>query len=199
MSEWKTISIRQELIKEIEKMIKTGRYRSISEFVSEAIRLRLEELTRTEGFSSGKSQEMPPARSAPDQLLYTPKHTWAQTTTEGNVRVGISDYAQKRLRGLAQVQIEPIGKELNKMEPFGVAETWMLLFDLYSPISGKIAKINEKLREKPAMVNEDPYGQGWIVEIKPNNSLILKQELDGLMGAREYNKWVDKLEERSRE
>ena len=196
MSEWKTISIRQELIKEIEKMIKTGRYRSISEFVSEAIRLRLEELTRTEGFSSGKSQEMP---STPDQLLYTPKHTWAQTTTEGNVRVGISDYAQKRLRGLAQVQTEPVGKELNKMEPFGVAETWMLLFDLYSPISGKIAKINEKLREKPAMVNEDPYGQGWIVEIKPNNSLILKQELDGLMGAREYNKWVDKLEERSRE
>jgi glycine cleavage system H protein len=85
------------------------------------------------------------------------------------------------------------------MEPFGVAETWMLLFDLYSPISGQIIKINEKLREKPAMVNDDPYGQGWIVEIKPNNSLILKQELDSLMGAREYNKWVDKLEERSHE
>ena len=196
MSEWKTISIRQELIKEIEKIIKTGRYRSISEFVSEAIRLRLEELTRAEGFSSGKTQEM---ASTPDQLLYTPKHTWAQTTAEGNVRVGISDFAQKRLRGLAQVRTEPVGKELNKMEPFGVAETWMLLFDLYSPISGQIAKINEKLREKPIMVNEDPYGQGWIVEIKPNNSLTLKQELDSLMGAREYNKWVDKLEERSRE
>jgi glycine cleavage system H lipoate-binding protein len=49
------------------------------------------------------------------------------------------------------------------------------------------------------MVNDDPYGQGWIVEIKPNNSLILKQELDSLMGAREYNKWVEKLEERSHE
>jgi glycine cleavage system H protein len=196
MSEWKTISIRQELIKEIEKIIKTGRYRSISEFVSEAVRLRLEELTRAEGFSSAKTQEV---ASPPDQLLYTPKHTWAQTTTEGNVRVGISDYAQKRLRGLAQVRTEPVGKELTKMEPFGVAETWMLLFDLYSPISGQIAKINEKLREKPIVVNEDPYGQGWIVEIKPNNSLTLKQELDSLMGAREYNKWVDKLEERSRE
>jgi glycine cleavage system H protein len=196
MSEWKTISIRQELIKEIEKIIKTGHYRSISEFVSEAIRLRLEELARKEGFSSSKAQETP---SAPDHLMYTPKHTWAQTTTEGNVRVGISDYAQKRLRGLAQVRTEPVGKELNKMEPFGVAETWMLLFDLYSPISGQIVKINEKLREKPTMVNEDPYGQGWIAEIKPNNSLTLKQELDSLMGAREYNKWVDKLEERSHE
>jgi glycine cleavage system H protein len=196
MSEWKTISIRQELIKEIEKIIKTGRYRSISEFVSEAIRLRLEELTRAEGFSSGKAQETP---SAPEQLLYTPKHTWAQTTTEGNVRVGISDYAQKRLRGLAQVRTEPVGKELAKMEPFGVAETWVLIFDLYSPVSGQIIKVNEKLKEKPAMVNEDPYGQGWIAEIKPNNTLILKQELDSLMGSREYNKWVDKLEERSHE
>jgi glycine cleavage system H protein len=196
MSEWKTISIRQELIKEIEKIIKTGRYRSISEFVSEAIRLRLEELTRAEGFSSGKAQETP---SAPDQLLYTPKHTWAQTTTEGNVRVGISDYAQKRLRGLAQVRTEPVGKELAKMEPFGVAETWVLIFDLYSPVSGQIVKVNEKLKEKPAMVNEDPYGQGWIAEIKPNNTLTLKQELDSLMGSREYNKWVDKLEERSHE
>jgi glycine cleavage system H protein len=195
MSEWKTISIRQELIKEIEKMIKTGRYRSISEFVSEAIRLRLEELSRAEKFSSTKSQET----STPDQLLYTPKHTWAQPMPDGNIRVGISDYAQKRLRGLAQVRTEPVGKELNKMEPFGVAETWMLLFDLYSPISGRIVKVNEKLREKPSIANEDPYGQGWIVEIKPNNSLTLKQELDSLLGAREYGKWVDKLEGRAHE
>jgi glycine cleavage system H protein len=193
MSEWKTISIRQELIKEIENIIKAGRYRSISEFVSEAIRLRLEELTRTEGFASGKAQEAP---SVPDQLSYTPKHTWAQTTAEGNVRVGISDYAQKRLRGLAQVRTEPLGKELSKMEPFGVAETWVLLFDLYSPISGQIVKINEKLKEKPTTVNEDPYGQGWIAEIKPNNTLTMKHELDSLMNAREYSKWVDKLEER---
>jgi glycine cleavage system H protein len=196
MSEWKTISIRQELIREIEKIIKTGRYRSISEFVSEAIRLRLEELTRTEAFSSARTQE--PA-SPPDHLLYTPKHTWVQTLPDGNVRVGISDYAQRRLKGLAQVRTEPVGKELNKMEPFGVAETWVLLFDLYTPVSGQIIRINEKLRDKPALVNEDPYGQGWIVEIRPNNSLTLKQELDSLMGLREYSNWVGKLEERSRE
>lgn len=194
MSEWKTVSIRQELIKEIEKLVKTGRYRSISEFVSEAIRLRLEELARTESFVSSKAPESSPA---PDQLMYTPKHTWAQIMEDGNVRVGISDYAQKRLKGLAQVRTEPVGKELGKMDPFGVAETWMLLFDLYSPVSGRIAKVNEKLKEKPVLVNEDPYGQGWIAEIKPNNSLTLKQELDSLMGSREYSKWVDKLEGRS--
>jgi glycine cleavage system H protein len=115
---------------------------------------------------------------------------------EGNVRVGISDYAQNHLRGLAQVKTEPLGKELNKMEKFGVAETWMLLFDLCSPISGKIIKINENLREKPAIVNEDPYWQGWIVEIKPNNSQTEKQELDSLLVAHEYSKLVDKLEGR---
>ncbi len=193
MSERKTISIRQELIKEIEKLIRTGHYASISEFVSEAVRLRLEELEHPERLSSSNVRE---TLSVPDGLLYTPKHTWARTMPEGNVRVGISDYAQNHLRGLAQVRTEPVGKELNKMEPFGVAETYMLLFDLCSPISGKIIKINENLREKPAIVNEDPSEQGWIVEIKPYNSLTAKQELDSLLVAREYSELVDKLEGR---
>jgi len=193
MSEWKTVSIRQELVKEIEKILKTGRYRSISEFVSEAIRLRLEELTRTEGIMPEQPKEFP---TTPEKLLYTAKHTWAQKTPEGNIRVGVSDFAQQQLRGLAHIQTEPLGTEINKMNPFGVAETWMFVFDLYSPVSGKIVKINEKLKEKPSIVNEDPYGQGWIIEIKPKNSLTLEQELKSLFGSREYKKWVNKLERR---
>jgi glycine cleavage system H protein len=196
MSEWKTVSIRQELIKEIEKAIETGRYRSISEFVSEAIRLRLEELMRVEGIPAAKREEI---LALPEQMLYTPKHTWAQITPEGNIRVGVSDYAQKHLKGIAQVITEPVGKEVNKMEPFGVAETWMFLFDLYAPVSGKIVKVNEKLREKPYLINEDPYEEGWIIEIKPKNSLVLEEELKTLLSSREYNKWVSKLEGRLRE
>jgi glycine cleavage system H protein len=196
MSEWKTVSIRQELIKEIEKAIETGRYRSISEFVSEAIRLRLEELMRVEGIPAAKREEI---LALPEQMLYTPKHTWAQITPEGNIRVGVSDYAQKHLKGIAQVITEPVGKEVNKMEPFGVAETWMFMFDLYAPVSGKIVKVNEKLREKPYLINEDPYEEGWIIEIKPKNSLVLEEELKTLLSSREYNKWVSKLEGRLRE
>jgi glycine cleavage system H protein len=196
MSEWKTVSIRQELIKEIEKALKTGRYRSISEFVSEAIRLRLEELMRAEGIPAEKRKEL---LAIPEQLLYTPKHTWAQITPEGNIRVGISDYAQRHLKGVANVITESVGKEINKMEPFGVAETWMFMFDLYAPVSGKIVKVNENLRDKPYLINEDPYGEGWIIEIKPKNSLTLEEELKGLLGPREYNKWVSKLEGRLRE
>jgi len=196
MSEWKTVSIRQELIKEIEKALKTGRYRSISEFVSEAIRLRLEELMRVEGVPVERRKEL---LSIPEQLLYTPKHTWAQITPEGNIRVGLSDYAQRHLKGIAHIMTEPAGKEVNSMEPFGVAETWMFMFDLYAPVSGKIVKINGSLKDEPHIINEDPYGKGWIVEIEPKNSLTLEEELKGLLSSREYNKWVDKLEGRLRE
>jgi len=196
MSEWKTVSIRQELIKEIEEAIRTGRYRSISEFVSEAIRLRLEDLMRAEGITAEKRKEL---LQTPELLLYTPKHTWAQITPEGNIRVGVSDYGQRHLKGIAHIMTEAVGKEINKMEPFGVAETWMFMFDLYAPVSGKINKVNEKLKNEPNIINEDPYNDGWIVEIKPNNSLVLEQELKNLLGAREYNKLVSKLEGRLRE
>jgi len=196
MSEWKTVSIRQELVKEIEKILRTGRYRSISEFVSEAIRLRLEELMRAEGIPASKREEL---LAIPEQLLYTPKHTWAQITPEGNIRVGVSDYAQRHLKGIANVMTESVGKEVAKMEPFGVIETWMFMFDLYSPVSGKIVKVNENLKDKPYLINEDPYGEGWIVEIKPKNSLTLEEELKSLLSSREYNKWVSKLEGRLRE
>jgi glycine cleavage system H protein len=196
MPRWKTVSIRQELINEIEKLLKTGRYRSISEFVSEAIRLRLEEIERAEGIPIKKRNE---TLATPAQLLYTPKHTWAQIIPEGNIRVGVSDYARRYLKGIANIRTEPVGKEINKMEPFGVAETWMFMFDLYAPVSGKIAEVNEKLKDDPHIINEDPYAEGWIVEIEPKNSLILEQELKNLLSAREYNELVGKIEGRLRE
>ena len=195
MSEWKTVSIKKELIEEIEKILRTGRYRSISEFVSEAIRLRLEELMRMEGISIEKRKEY---LAKPEQLLYSPKHTWAQITPEGNIRVGVSDYAQRHLKGIAHVHPEPEGTEIKQMEPFGVIETWMFMFDLYAPVSGKIVKVNEALKDDPHLINEDPYGEGWIVEIKPKNSLMLEKELSELLSARQYNRWVSKLEGRLR-
>ena len=193
MSVWKTVSIRQKLIEEIEKAIQAGRYRSISEFVSEAIRLRLEELMRMEGIPVEKRKKY---LAVPEQLLYTPKHTWAQITPEGNIRVGLSDYAQRHLEGIAYIYTEALGKEVKKMEPFGVAETWMFMFDLYAPVSGKVVKFNENLRNDPHLINEDPYREGWIVEIKPRNSLTLEQELKDMLSLRHYNKWVSKLEGR---
>ncbi|MEM1607188.1 MAG: glycine cleavage system protein GcvH [Candidatus Bathyarchaeia archaeon] len=197
MPKWKTVSIREELIEEVEKAVKTGKYRSISEFVSEAIRLRLEEIMRAKGVPAEKRREV--LATVKEQLLYTPKHTWAQITPEGNIRVGLSDYAARHLKGIAHVMTEPVGKEVNKMEPVGVVETWMFMFDIYAPVSGKIVKVNEDLKNEPHLINEDPYGKGWILEIKPKNSVVLEEELNDLLGAREYNKWVSKLEGRLRE
>ena len=196
MPRWKTVSIRRELIDEIERVLTTGRYGSISEFISEAIRLRLEEIIRAEGLPVEKRAEV---LATPAQLLYTPKHTWAQVIPDGNIRVGISDYAQRQLKGIARISTEPVGKDINKMEPFGVAETWVFMFDLYAPVSGKIVKVNENLKNDPHIINEDPYTEGWIVEIKPHNSLVLEQELKNLLSAREYNELVSKLEGRLRE
>ncbi len=193
MSEWKTVSIRRELIKEIENVVNTGRYRSISEFISEAIRLRLEELVRTGTIKTTRSQEL----SISDEFHYSSKHTWVQKTAEGNVRIGISDFARRKLEGLAKIRIEPVGHQVNKMEIFGTAETWFFLFDLYSPVSGKIIKVNDKLKENPQLVKKDPYGDGWLIELRPISSLILGQELASLQDAREYDKWIDKLDGRS--
>lgn len=193
MPEWKTVSIRQELIKEIQKIIETGRYRSISEFVSEAIRLRLEEIMRVEGYPAERAVSLP---ATPEQLQYTSKHTWASITSEGKVLVGISDYAQRHLKGVAHIRIDPVGTEIERMMSFGAAETWMVMFDLCSPVSGKIARINEYLHTRPNIVNEDPYHAGWLIEIKPNNSLTLKEEMDNLMSAKEYSDWLIKLEGR---
>jgi len=75
----------------------------------------------------------------------------------------------------------------------------MFMFDLYAPVTGKIVKVNDKLKNEPQIVNDDPYNEGWIVEIKPRNSLVLEQELKTLLAAREYNKLVSKLEGRLRE
>ncbi|MBS7656849.1 hypothetical protein KEJ33_02870, partial [Candidatus Bathyarchaeota archaeon] len=104
MGKWKTISIREELTNEVEKAIKTGRYRSTSEFVSEAIRLRLEEIMRTEGLLTEKHKML----ETPEMVLYSPKHTWVQATPEGNFRVGLSEYAAKHLKGIIQVHIDQL-------------------------------------------------------------------------------------------
>jgi len=151
---------------------------------------------RAEGILAEKRKEL---LVTPELLLYTPKHTWARVTPEGNIRVGLSDYAQRHLKGIARIMTEAVDKEISKMEPFGVAETWMFMFDLYAPVSGKIVKINRKLKNEPNLINKDPYGEGWIIEIKPKNSLTLEQELKSLLSAREYNKMVSRLEGRLRE
>jgi len=189
MGKWKTVRVRQELLTAAERTLETSKYRSLSEFVSEAIQLRLQELRQT--------REKPPEKRVEysvihERLLCSPNHMWAIVTPEGNIRVGLSDYAQKHLKGILNVHVSPIGYEVTRDKPFGHVETWMFKFDLYPPVSGKIVEVNSMLKDKPLMINEDPYEAGWIAEIKPVNVVVLEEELRDLMGPKQYKVWAIK-------
>ena len=190
MAKWKTIRVKQELVAAAKRTLEKNRYRSLSDFVSEAIRLRLDELEQSHEKIAEKQIKYPVIH---ERLLYTSNHTWAIVTPEGNIRVGLSEYAQRHLKGIAGIQTDPVGCEVKKEEPFGVVETWMFMFDLYSPVSGKIIKINKDLQDEPFIINEDPYEIVWIAEIKPNNLVTLEEELRDLMKLRQYKMWVLKL------
>ncbi len=190
MPRWRTVRVKQELVAAAKRTLETGRYQSLSEFVSEAIRLRLDELKQSHEKIAEKQAEYPMIH---ERLLYTSNHMWAMVTPEGNIRVGLSDYAQEHLKGIARIQTHPVGYEVKKGEPFGVVETWMFMFDLYSPVSGRIIKINKVLQDEPFVINKDPYEIAWIAEIKPNNLITLEEELRDLMRLHQYKTWVSKL------
>ena len=190
MPKWKTIRVRQELVTAAKRTLEKSRYRSLSEFVSEAIRLRLDELKQSHEKIAQKQAEYPLIH---ERLLYSPNHMWTMVTPEGNVSVGLSDYAQEHLKGVVGIQTHPVGYEVKKGEPYGVVETWMFMFDLYSPVSGKIIKINKILQDEPSIINNDPYEIVWIAEIKPDNIVTLEEELRDLMRIAQYETWVLKL------
>ena len=122
----------------------------------------------------------------PVNLKYTKDHEWI--SIEGDVAtVGITDFAQGELGDIVYVEIEKIGENFLKEEVFGTVEAVKTVSDLFMPVTGEIIDINEKLNEKPELVNEDPYGQGWMIKIKLNNSgtsdLLDSDEYKKLIGA----------------
>jgi glycine cleavage system H protein len=121
----------------------------------------------------------------PDNLFYTKDHEWVRV--EGNmVTVGITDYAQEQLGDIVFVDLPSKGQDISKDDTFGVVESVKSVSDCFSPITGKVVDINEDLAENPAMINEDCYGDGWMVRIEVKNSA----EIKGLMKATEYESFV---------
>lgn len=189
MSVWRTVRVRAELVAAAKRTIEKGRYRSLSEFVSDAIRMRLEELRESHEEILERHVEYPVTQ---ERLLYSPNHMWARVNPEGSVRIGLSDYARRHLKGIAGIEIGAVGCEVKSGEPFGVVKTWMFLFDLCSPVSGRIVKINGLLRDEPSIITEDPYGMGWIAETESDDLITLEEELRNLMRPQEYKLWVTK-------
>ena len=120
----------------------------------------------------------------PENLKYTKDHEWI--SIEGDVAtVGITDFAQGELGDIVYVEIEKIGENFSKEEVFGTVEAVKTVSDLFMPLSGEIIDINEELNEKPELVNEDPYGEGWMIKIKVNSS-----DISDLLNSEQYKKLV---------
>jgi glycine cleavage system H protein len=102
----------------------------------------------------------------PDDLRYTSEHEWARAA-EGRVVVGITDYAQDQLGDVVFVSLPAPGSEVQAGQPLGEVESTKSVSDVYSPVSGKVVESNTKLDQNPELINEDPYGEGWLVVIEP--------------------------------
>ena len=128
--------------------------------------------------------------NVPAELSYTSEHEWVSAlTAEGTVRVGITDHAQDALGDGVYVDLPSVGDSVAAEESFGEIESTKSVSDLFAPISGEIVAVNEGLEDDPAQVNSDPYGEGWIVEIRPENA----DDLANLLTAEGYQAELDKL------
>lgn len=121
----------------------------------------------------------------PDNLRYTKDHEWIRI--EGDeATIGITDFAQHELGDIVYVEVETIGQQLHAGDIFGTVEAVKTVSDLYLPVSGSITELNPKLNTNPELVNNDPYGEGWMVKMKLSNA----SNVDSLMNAAAYQQLV---------
>jgi len=122
----------------------------------------------------------------PEELKYTEEHEWAKL--EGAlVRVGITAHAVEQLGDVTLVDLPQVGSQLEAAGHFGDIESVKAVSELFAPIAGEVVEVNDALADKPELINDDPYGQGWMLIIKPASA----SDLDGLMDAASYRAFLD--------
>lgn len=124
--------------------------------------------------------------NTPDNLKYTKDHEWIKIDGD-TATIGITDFAQSELGDIVYVEVETVGETLDKDEVFGTVEAVKTVSDLYLPLSGEILEFNEDLEDEPELVNEEPYGKGWMVKMKISN----KDEVNDLMDAEAYKSHIE--------
>jgi len=117
----------------------------------------------------------------PDNLKYSKEHEWIRVENDMAV-IGITDYAQGELGDIVFVELPQVGAKVEFMKPFGTIEAVKAISDLFSPLSGKVAEVNGNLEADSAVINSDPYGEGWIIKIKMSDPA----ELNKLLSAADY-------------
>lgn len=119
----------------------------------------------------------------PEDLLYTEEHEYVKRTAESGVfQVGITAYAQGELGDIVYVDLPKVGDKFARMDVFGTVEAVKAVSDLYSPISGVVTEVNSALADDPAVVNNDPYGKGWMIKVRITD----ESETEQLLGPSEY-------------
>jgi len=121
----------------------------------------------------------------PPDLHYTAEHEWIRRTGDGTVRVGITDFAQEALGDVVFVRLPDEGTDLTSGEAFGEVESTKSVSDLYAPVSAKVVAVNEDLDASPELVNSDPYGGGWLIELQVDSDAVQKA-FDELLDAEAY-------------
>ena len=122
----------------------------------------------------------------PDNLKYTKDHEWLKVDGEEAI-IGITDFAQGELGDIVFVEIETQGEQLAKEEVFGTIEAVKTVSDLYMPVNGEILEVNAKLEDNPEIINQDAFGEGWLIKVKLDDV----SEIEGLMDAETYKGHVD--------
>ncbi|PSF05813.1 glycine cleavage system protein H [Marinobacter fuscus] len=122
----------------------------------------------------------------PADLKYIETHQWVRVDADGTATVGITDFAQEQLGDVVFIEVPEIGATVNGGEEAGVAESVKSASDVFSPVTGEVIAVNEKLEDEPETVNEDPYGDGWMFRVK----LADAGELEGLMDSVAYGEHV---------
>jgi glycine cleavage system H protein len=115
--------------------------------------------------------------NVPEELLYTESHEWIKREGE-NIRVGITDHAQAELTDIVFVEVPKVGREVNAKEAIAVVESVKAASDIYAPVKGTVVEANETLTQNPALVNTDPFGEGWLFVLKIANGDDLKNLKD---------------------
>lgn len=125
----------------------------------------------------------------PNDFRYTKEHEWIKVAGD-EALVGITDFAQHQLGDIIYVELPPVGKELAAHQSISVVESVKSVSDVYAPISGQVVAVNDELAQTADLINKDPHGKGWIVRLKIKD----KKEIDGLMAAGDYEKFLEGLE-----
>lgn len=125
--------------------------------------------------------------NVPADLRFTEEHEYVRQTSDSNiVEVGITDYAQGELGDVVFVELPKVGQRFEKMQVFGTIEAVKAVSELFSPLAGEVVEINDALDGTPQLVNNDPYGEGWMIRLKVDDA----SELDGLLDASAYEKLI---------